>query len=280
MYTKVTFEAEIKKIWNKITAFKPHWYEKGGLKQQLEIDDAWEMYENAKNSSLSELLLGDVKLRSQIEVLRNFGTTSATESTMERGTLREGRKQIKTTSVTHSAMNELAKKHRPADGIAHIRRGSVLNDGWWWPFKNDAWVLGGIHGLRRFHLAMADVPDDLIWDGGAKRPRVLGRELLGLAAFGYSLIGVPSWAIQAPTRSEIKKTPDLAKGRVTQTPVGANSVRETIGNVFAPQSKTDAQKATFTTYYDFLEMATTIDSIKDGILSDEVAFDDYDFANI
>jgi hypothetical protein len=140
--------------------------------------------------------------------------------------------------------------------------------------------MGGIHGLKRFHLTLAEVPDDLIWDLRAGRPRVLGRELLGLGAFGYSLIGVPSWAVQAPTRTEIKKSPALAKGPLTQTPVSAKSAREFIGNVFAPTKKDKAQAATFTTYYDFLKTATNIDAIKNGILGTEVAYSAYDFATI
>jgi hypothetical protein len=280
MYTQTTFDAEIRKIWSTITAFRPNWYQKSGLDQDLEIRDAWSMYENAKGSNLSELLLGDLKLRTQLDVLQNFGTTSGTETTMERGTLLDGKISITSGSVRQTVDTKLAPSHRPADGIAHIRRGSVLNDGWWWPFKNDAWVMGGIHGLKRFHLTLAEVPDDLIWDLRAGRPRVLGRELLGLGAFGYSLIGVPSWAVQAPTRTEIKKSPALEKGPVTQTPVSAKSAREFIGNVFAPTKKDKAQAATFTTYYDFLKTATNIDAIKNGILGTEVAYSAYDFATI
>lgn len=280
MYTPTTFEADVLKLWDTIKGFKPSWYQQSGLDQQLEIRDAWQMYENARTSNLSELLLGDVKLRTQIDVLQNFGTTSGTETSMERGTLVDAGRKIRAGKVRHLVDNRLPPKHRPADGVAHIRRGSVLNDGWWWPFKNDAWVLGGIHGLKRFHLTLAEVPDDLIWDKGAGRPRVLGRELLGLAAFGYSLIGVPSWAIQTPTRTDIKANPALAKGTVTQIPVSARNARDLIGNVFAPQKKDKAQSATFADYYAMLKSATSIDSIRKGILQSEVAYADYDFAKI
>lgn len=278
MYTEKTFKEELDRIWSTVTSFKPHWYKIGT--QEIEIKDAWAMYQNARDSTLSELLLGDLKLRSQIEVLKNFGTTSGTESTMERKTLIDDKKkQIFPSQVNASVMTRVGKAYRAADGIAHIRRGSVLNDGWWWPFKNDAWVIGGIHGLKRFHLAMASAPDDLIWDTADRRPRVLGRELLGLAAFGYSLIGVPSWAKKepAPTGTPL---PTGATPVVKTTPVAANDIRATIGNVFAPQSRKDAQGATFTAYYAALAKVTAIGDIKNGILSKEVAFDAYDFSKL
>lgn len=278
MYTETTFKAELELIWSTVTSFKPHWYKMGS--KEVEINDAWAMYLNARNSNLSELLLGDLKLRSQIEVLKNFGTTSGTETTMERGTLFNGKKKVNTGQVITSVKKRRGKGYRGSDGIAHIRCGSVLNDGWWWPFKNDAWVMGGIHGLKRFHLTMASAPDDLVWDQPNGRPRVLGRELLGLAAFGYSLIGVPSWAKKDPV-APVTTPPTVGpKPPVKTTPVPAQNIRDMIGNVFAPQVKATAQAGTFTEYYAALARVTSINDIKNGILKNEVAFDSYDFSKI
>lgn len=279
MYSETSFRAELTRIWSTVMSFKPRWYKV--TSQKVEIDDAWQMYLNARNSNLAELLLGDVKLRSQIEVLKNFGTTSGTETTMERQTLFDDKNaKIFPAQVNATVMAAKGQGYRRDDGIAHIRRGSVLNDGWWWPFKNDAWVIGGIHGLKRFHLTLAKVPDDLLWDAGDARPRVLGRELLGLAAGGYALIGLPSWAIQSPTRSEIKTAPEPSKVAVTNTPVAAQHVREMIGHVFAPQNRQGAQGLTFGNYYAALGKVTSIADIKDGILSKEVDFDSYDFSKV
>ena len=281
MYTETTFRDEIQKIWTDIQAFKPAWYKMGS--RDIEINDAWEMYEHARTSNLSELLLGDVKLRSQLEVLNNFGTTSGTETTMERNTLVGEKKQkISPANVQATLKEQLGKAYRAQDGIALIRRGSVLNDGWWWPFKNDAWVIGGIHGLKRFHMTMAAVPDDLLWDTGDKRPRVLGRELTGLATFGYKLIGVPAWAKRDPNDPvPIPKSGENApKAPIKTIPVPAKDVREAIGNVFAPQVKTTATGATFTLYYEALKKIKGIDEIKNGILKDEVDFEKYDFSKI
>ena len=71
---------------------------------------------------------------------------------------------------------------------------------------------------------------------------------------------MPSWAIQTPTRTDIKANPALAKGTVTQTPVSARNARDLIGNVFVPQKKDKAQSATFADYYAMLKSATSIDS--------------------
>lgn len=283
MYTERSFKEELARIWSTVTSFKPHWYTMGS--QQIEINDAWEMYQNARGSNLSELLLGEMKLRSQLEVLKNFGTTSGTETTMERHTLYDDKKKLISPGQVNETLRQ-GKGYKKDDGIAHIRRGSVLNDGWWWPFKNDAWVIGGIHGLKRFHLTMASAPDDLLWDGKDGRPRVLGRELLGLSAFGYSLIGVPAWAKKDPPAkgtTVATVTPSTAttpKAPVKTTPVSPGDIRATIGNVFAPQTKTAAQAATFTAYYDALSKVKSIDDIKNGILTKEIAFDKYDFSKI
>lgn len=282
MYSETTFKEELKRIWTTVTGFKPHWYKLGS--QDIEINDAWAMYCNARDSTLSELLLGDVKLRSHLEVLRNFGTTSGTESTMERGTLRDDKnKQVFPGQVTESVRTSLGSNYRKDQGIVHIRRGSVLDDGWWWPFKNDAWVIGGIHGLKRFHLTMASAPDDLLWDTGDARPRVLGRELLGLGTFGYALIGVPTtWSTKAPTlpttTPSVGATPSTTPA--PRIPVPTDKIRDSIGNIFAPQKKDAAQAATFTAFYAALAKVTSIKDITDGILGSEVAFDKYDFSKI
>src|SRR5882724_11418708 len=184
------------------------------------------MYQNARQSTLDELLLGDVKLRSEIEVLKNFGTTSGSESTMERETLFDSKnKKVTSDDVQATVKSARGSAYQLPEGVTHIRRGSVLDDGWWWPFKNDAWVIGGVHGLKRFHLAMAKASDDLLWDASSKRPRVLGRELLGLAAFGYSLIGVPGWSKKSPppattTVTPVSPTTTTTPPAVKTTPVG------------------------------------------------------------
>ena len=104
-----------------------------------------------------------------------------------------------------------------------------------------------------------------------------------LGAFGYKLIGVPSWAkldpsTPRPTAEQLKnKTPTAALKTI---PVAPKDVREAIGNVFAPQLKVSATGATFTAYYAALSKITKIEDIKGGILGSEVDFDSYDFSKI
>ncbi len=52
-----------------------------------EAQDAWALYSNTKSSTLREQLLGDTKMRSDIELLQNFGAASGTQTTAERRTL-------------------------------------------------------------------------------------------------------------------------------------------------------------------------------------------------
>ncbi|MBK5549643.1 hypothetical protein JFU49_04990 [Pseudomonas sp. TH03] len=273
VYTKQSFKAELETIWNSaVIRHKPSWYGVGS--QEVEIDDAWLMYEHARKSTLQELLLGDTKLRSHMEILKNFGTTSGTKTTMEQGSLfEEGLRRNKITAGhVQESLSTVPVPLRTGDK-QHIRFGSVLNDGWWWPFKNDAWILGGIHGLRRFHLAMSDVPDDLIWDKANGRPRMLGRELIGLKTAGYSLIGVPAWAVKTVTEGKDGPT-------TVSTPVSPSAVREAIGHVFAPTAKSKAEAMTFTKYYGALDVISSINNIKKKFLQVEVAFDSYDFNDI
>jgi len=167
MYDKKSdFEAEIKSLEGVYRSQMPKWYHPaqtwGG-----EIDHAWLLYSNARSNDLGMLILGGEELRSDKDLLANFGTTAAAPAQNESQdtTFKPG--------VRPSAKN---------------KTGSVLKEKYWWPMMNDAWVLGGIHGLSEFHLATAS-PDSVtnaeLWEGKLRRARVLGREMIGLSAFGY-----------------------------------------------------------------------------------------------
>jgi hypothetical protein len=126
---------------------------------------AWNLFENAKANDLAMLILGQAGLRTDMDLLRNMGTT-ATSSMVKESDL--------TSSTTEG----------PVSSSSHA--GSVLTESNWWPLANDAWVLGGVQGLHSFHLAMGAMPaEEALWDPGRNRMRMLGRELAGLRAFGY-----------------------------------------------------------------------------------------------
>ncbi len=257
------FKGEVSKIWSVVLSFRPHWYKLFNDFESVETKDAWEMYCNTKTSTLSELLLGDLSLRSDRPVLANFGTTSGTQSTIEKGTNFDTKKKVvKIGEVVKSVSQHLGSSYRKTHGIEHMRKGSVLNDGFWWPFKNDAWVVGGVHGLKFFHLALESVPDDLLWDSSSKRPRVLGRELIGIHYGGYKRV------------AHMK-----AKSKEDSTLIEDVSMRK-LGMVFAPQKKSTAEGATFPGYYEELKKYKSLQSIKDLAFNDPVSYDDYDFASV
>ncbi|WP_257455491.1 hypothetical protein [Archangium lipolyticum] len=95
------------------------------------------------------MVLGKADIRTDNDALYNFGTTAG------------------------------KPMYRPQDlSGASNTTGSVLNQKGWWPMQNDAWLLGGAHGGRQFHLAKNDLTDADLWDAKSNRPTVLGREIL------------------------------------------------------------------------------------------------------
>jgi hypothetical protein len=161
MWHKQLFTAQANHCWTEIRSIMPLWYRTLG--QDGEIDYGWSMYENAAAASLNMLILGDITLRTNGHLLANVGVT-AVETTRE------------TARLVQSNSRNL------------INTGGVLNERYWWPFFNDCWVLGGVHGKHEFHLASDDWPaDDDLWDSGKRRPTMLGRELLILSISGYTL---------------------------------------------------------------------------------------------
>jgi len=141
----------------------------------------------------------------------------------------------------------------------HVRKGSVLNDNFWWPFKNDSWILGGVHGLRFFHLTMAKVPDTLIWASKENRPRMLGRELIGLKEFGYSWVA------------------EFGKGK---KPSISQKLINLTGMVFAPTDRSKAEGASFEKYRNAIKKYTSEQSISDAMLKSPIPYSKYDYKSI
>lgn len=255
------FSQEILSIWGDIKTQKPFWYKKNLDNDSIieaEILDAWLLYENARNSSLREMLLGDVGLRSDLPVLNNFGVTTGSKSAIELGTVYKDKYALKVDDILESVTQSRDKNLSQEDVRKHLQNGSILNDGSWWPFKNDAWVLGAVHGLKIFHLGMQTIPNKLLWDGGANRPRVLGRELIGLAAFGY------------------KRVIHLAKDKKTELQMA----RQLVGMVWGPTSRDDAEGATFTEYYKQLAAITNYGKLQSFALGNTIGYGQYDYAKL
>ena len=108
---------------------------------------AWKLYENASRSALGMVLLGDTKIRSDNQLLMNFGLASNSKGPQE-----EKDKQMVDALI--------ARRHHIAQGSAFktpvslMGPGSILSAERWSPLLNDALMLGGIRGRHEFHFAL------------------------------------------------------------------------------------------------------------------------------
>ncbi len=198
MHTEQSFEHDLALAWPKLALTKPTYYEQNyfatvrHIEGEKRLDEeykdylrqpqqqrsygaqyAWLIYRNASQSQLNSLLLGSADLRKVSDrttpILANFGTTSVVPK-----------------ANTHKKLEELRQKGLPT---ADEQLGSILSEKNWWPMFNDAWLLGGVHKLARFYLARARAPEaHLVWNADKQRPRILGRELIGLKTFGYKRV--------------------------------------------------------------------------------------------
>ena len=194
------------------------WFSWRAIDPESHIFDAWRLYQQAYGNSLGFLLLGDAKIRSSGDLLRNFGLTSGNGLSDERE-LQQIR-ELERQRGGGPAGNPVPKVLGP---------GSILNDKQWTPLLNDAFILGGVHRNQDFHWAEAGfqqyaflgereflerrdkfgaaapqyqaalrrdeayykskwrhylIGGANFWSGGFVR--VFARELIGLKTFGYS----------------------------------------------------------------------------------------------
>ena len=224
MYDLSSFTSELNSLQLLYQHQKPRWY-RARVPWSKEVNNAWRLYSNAKANNLGMLVLGGEDIRTDADLTNNMGTTAANPVDNRSGT-----------TVSASAPS------------GSNTTGSVLKERFWWPMLNDAWVLGGLHGLAQFHLAspsIASVSDDSLWDAGAKRPRVLGREIIGLFNFGY---------VRVSHDHEAK-----------------------LGIVFSADNKLSAQGATFRNYLTAINLVTSVSNIK-SMLTPNVKYTSYRLA--
>lgn len=270
------FEAAVRPLWNDITATKPNWYKLRDY--NVEVPDAWALYLNTRDSLLKEQLLGETKMRTDVGLMQNFGTASGTKTTAERGTLFDDSKaRIPTKSLTAKVGKDMTEDL--------LRKGSVLNDGWWWTFKNDAWVMGCVHGLKVMQLSseglaqLSDL-DALMWDNKALRPRVLGRELIGLNAAGYKRVVHFSYKeveVRDPTDQRVGKDVVLRKVKRAFEKEGTIGL---LGLTFAPMDRAVGKGLTFQAYYDAIKNYTKLAHLQELVSSTSkhgIAYDAYEF---
>jgi hypothetical protein len=170
---------------------------------------AWKLYERASTNQLQMVLLGDTKIRSDQELLRNFGLVANAQTPQEAADL----------ALVDRLMAERIRIAEASvePAIPVMGPGSILSAERWSPMLNDALMLGGIIARQEFHLALNEdervVWADLqaltpagatpqsswlaffqkvprvVWENGV--PRVFVRELLGLKLFGYEPVFTP-----------------------------------------------------------------------------------------
>jgi hypothetical protein len=202
MIDETLFRAQAQALWGRAQDDMPAWYTPFDQAAE-EIGYGYKLYAHAAEVRLAMLVLGDQDIRRDVALLANFGMTA------ERPLLnipRDG-----------AGSRRLAAAERRDRAL--FTHGSVLNERFWWPFFNDCWVLGGVHAACSFHLAMGQRPAaDAVWDARSGRPRVLGRELIGLHACGYRRV--------------------------------AHDHEEKLGIVFAPADRGRAEEWTFETLFD------------------------------
>lgn len=177
IYSKTSFYNEVAKMWPSIVKET----DRPLKKPKDEIERGFEAYENALNNS-GIVVLGSEALRENKILIENLGTL-ATEPQANEKVMRTFLRKI---NPNLPSPKQAAKQH--------LTLGAVINDSNWWIFRNDTLMLGALHGQKDFHLVTdreGDIPNSLLWDKEAKRPRVLGRELIMLHLHGYQRIQTP-----------------------------------------------------------------------------------------
>jgi hypothetical protein len=141
-------------------------------------DSCWTTYYNASNPTTKELLLGDTKIRTDHDLVANFGLASANGPQEEAGQRvaqqAQGRRDAVAAGAAGAAAGAPSMSPLPMAGaslapapvgavdpeaaIPVTGAGSILSTKGWSPMLNDCFIMGGAHALRQFSFAL--VGDD------------------------------------------------------------------------------------------------------------------------
>lgn len=195
-YTIKSLRTETIANWAAITKEVP----KENFKLQppkVEIQKGFEAYEAARSPSLNLIILGGPSIRTNQKLINNFGTL-ATDPQVDQKKVKKfmAKTLVQNDENAPNVKNTAAKAAKTAKQQLHdhLHQGAMINESNWWPYRNDLFILGAIHGERSFHIVgkKGQFPaDELLWDYAEKRPHVLGRELIMLKAAGYQWIDAP-----------------------------------------------------------------------------------------
>lgn len=177
------FEGYLKSNWSQL---KREDHRRGSTEvPKKEAARITQLYQNVIQGQLPFCVLGLSNIREDESLLLNMGTIS-TDPQMDQKVVKE---------FFRAMGEEVPKKRRskdmsPVDLL--VKQGGILNESNWWILPNDAFMLGGIHAAKEFHLATEKgrYPDaKYLWDSEQGRPTAFGRELLILAHCGYRQMG-------------------------------------------------------------------------------------------
>ncbi len=166
---------------------------------------AWLAYEKTNGATAGTLILGDTKIRSDEELVANFGLSSA-GGVQEQESLAMVEALFNTRQVIASnALHASAQVATPVVGS-----GSILSTRGWSPLLNDSFIMGGVHAGHQFQVALnteeaatfgrtknagLTTKDNwrlflranprTLWDSERGVPRVLMREFFCLEVSGY-----------------------------------------------------------------------------------------------
>ncbi len=199
-WTRSDFMAETETLESRYKDDNKWAYKSSKTSWKEESQNAWLLYTKANTNGLGTLLLGDAKIRTSGELLRNFGMTSGS-GLSDMGEIWQAEKVQKWRS-------RVAGPGQSAERV--LGPGSILNDKNWTPFLNDAFILGGVHGGQDFHWAEVEFQSatqldaakamrdrKYLWDTWRTYllkglnfwsdgfVRIFARELIGLKTFNY-----------------------------------------------------------------------------------------------
>lgn len=129
------------------------------LSQQAEVSAqrCWSLYTASRDNALGFLLLGEVSMRSKMDLVQNFGLTSAFGHEDDEPWLGPWLgSEIKNPLEVQDLLSNIDPTTLDARNNAQLRGlqgpGSILSERLWTPLMNDAWLLGGVHKQQSFHL--------------------------------------------------------------------------------------------------------------------------------
>jgi hypothetical protein len=282
LWSETQFEQAVRLAWIKLAETKPNNYQvklrevvklyygvdrystayDPSFEEEIKINCAYgyDLYQTAHRNALNALVLGPNTIRQREFILFNFGISSVVPYQNAVDTQLKGQPKSNVASSSNSGGDEMegVEATIPPPAPASVTDGAVLAEANWWPFLNDAWLLGGVHNNATFYLHIPgkrlQLNNKVLWDDAVSRARVLGRELIALSAFGY--------------RRMLVDDPDDR----------FNKLKAHMSYVFVPSDRQLTQSATFEKLCEAVSAVSSAEEIQ-ILLGDQhgIAYHQYDY---